>query len=95
MIFIALDRASGKYLNEIYMEAWRLGLKSTYYLRSQSPEEIKSTESVEDRSIECVGCQQDKKYLFSSLSFKRCEAPQKCYSLTDFMYIQRGCNISY
>jgi ribonucleoside-diphosphate reductase alpha chain len=56
-IFIALDRASGRYLNDIYMEAWRLGLKSTYYLRSQSPEEIKSTESIEDRSMECVGCQ--------------------------------------
>jgi ribonucleoside-diphosphate reductase alpha chain len=56
-IFISLDKASGKYLNEIYMEAWRLGLKSTYYLRSQSPEEIKSTESIEDRSMECVGCQ--------------------------------------
>ncbi len=56
-IFIALDRASGRYLNDIYMEAWKFGLKSTYYLRSQSPEEIKSTESIEDRSMECVGCQ--------------------------------------
>jgi len=56
-IFIALDKASGRYLNNIYMDAWKFGLKSTYYLRSQSPEEIKSTESVEDRSMECVGCQ--------------------------------------
>jgi ribonucleoside-diphosphate reductase alpha chain len=53
-IFITLDRASGKYLNEIYMNAWKFGLKSTYYLRSQSPE---STNDVEDRSQECVGCQ--------------------------------------
>jgi ribonucleoside-diphosphate reductase alpha chain len=53
-IFITLDKASGKYLNEIYMLAWRLGLKSTYYLRSQSPE-VKN--DVEDRSMECVGCQ--------------------------------------
>jgi ribonucleoside-diphosphate reductase alpha chain len=53
-IFITLDKASGKYLNEIYMLAWKLGLKSTYYLRSQSPE---STNDVEDRSMECVGCQ--------------------------------------
>jgi len=30
-----------------------LGLKSTYYLRSQSPE----VSDVEDRSMECVGCQ--------------------------------------
>ncbi|MBE0513515.1 ribonucleoside-diphosphate reductase subunit alpha [Sulfurimonas sp.] len=53
-IFITLDKASGKYLNEIYMLAWRLGLKSTYYLRSQSPE---MASDVEDRSMECVGCQ--------------------------------------
>ncbi len=51
-IFITLDKASGKYLNDIYMLAWKLGLKSTYYLRSQSPEA-----TVEDRSMECVGCQ--------------------------------------
>ncbi len=55
-IFIRLDKASGRYLNDIYMEAWRLGLKSTYYLRSQSPEELNRA-SVEDRSIECHGCQ--------------------------------------
>jgi len=53
-IFITLDKASGRYLNEIYMLAWKLGLKSTYYLRSQSPE---MTSDVEDRSMECVGCQ--------------------------------------
>ncbi len=53
-IFITLDKASGKYLNDIYMLAWKLGLKSTYYLRSQSPEAISD---VEDRSMECVGCQ--------------------------------------
>ena len=53
-IFITLDKASGKYLNEIYMLAWKLGLKSTYYLRSQSPE---VANDVEDRSMECVGCQ--------------------------------------
>ncbi len=53
-IFITLDKASGKYLNEIYMNAWKYGLKSTYYLRSQSPE---SSNDIEDRSMECVGCQ--------------------------------------
>jgi ribonucleoside-diphosphate reductase alpha chain len=56
-IFITLDKASGKYLNDIYMDAWKYGLKSTYYLRSQSPEAAKDTEGVEDRSQECVGCQ--------------------------------------
>ncbi|MDP3290924.1 MAG: ribonucleoside-diphosphate reductase subunit alpha, partial [Sulfuricurvum sp.] len=53
-IFITLDRASGKYLNDIYMLAWKLGLKSTYYLRSQSPEQKQDTA---DRSMECEGCQ--------------------------------------
>jgi ribonucleotide reductase alpha subunit len=53
-IFITLDKASGRYLNEIYMNAWKYGLKSTYYLRSQSPE---TSNDVEDRSQECVGCQ--------------------------------------
>ncbi|DAB31629.1 MAG TPA: ribonucleoside-diphosphate reductase subunit alpha [Sulfurospirillum sp. UBA11407] len=53
-IFITLDKASGKYLNDIYMLGWKLGIKSTYYLRSQSPE---SKIDVADRSIECEGCQ--------------------------------------
>jgi len=56
-IFIRLDKASGRYLNEIYMEAWKFGLKSTYYLRSQSPEAVEADEGVEDRSLECAGCQ--------------------------------------
>jgi len=56
-IFLRLDKASGKYLNDIYMLAWKLGLKSTYYLRSQSPEALEDKGYVEDRSMECVGCQ--------------------------------------
>ena len=53
-IFITLDKASGKYLNDIYMLAWKLGVKSTYYLRSESPE---VASDIQDRSMECVGCQ--------------------------------------
>ncbi len=53
-IFMSLDKASGRYLHEIYSLAWKLGLKSTYYLRSQSPE---AANDVEDRSLECAGCQ--------------------------------------
>ncbi len=53
-IFMSLDKASGKYLHELYTLAWQLGLKSTYYLRSQSPEAVAD---VADRSMECVGCQ--------------------------------------
>ena len=53
-IFLSLDKASGKYMNDIYMLAWKLGCKSTYYLRSQSPEAVAD---VADRSLECAGCQ--------------------------------------
>jgi len=56
-IFVTLDKASGKYLNDIYMDAWKFGLKSTYYLRSESPDLVKQTDGVADRSQECVGCQ--------------------------------------
>ena len=55
-IFISLDKASGGYLSEIYTLAWELGLKSTYYLRSESPDSEKLN-NVADRSIECEGCQ--------------------------------------
>lgn len=54
-IFLSLDKASGGYLNEIYTLAHELGVKSTYYLRSESPDSNKV--SVADRSIECEGCQ--------------------------------------
>ncbi len=53
-IFMLLNRASGKYLHEIYTLAWKLGLKSTYYLRSQSPE---ANADVVDRGVECLSCQ--------------------------------------
>jgi ribonucleoside-diphosphate reductase alpha chain len=53
-IFMTLDKASGKVLNDIYMLGWKLGIKSTYYLRSQSPE---NKVDVADRSMECDGCQ--------------------------------------
>ena len=53
-IFMTLDKASGKYLNDIYMLGWKLGVKSTYYLRSQSPE---NRIDVADRTLECEGCQ--------------------------------------
>ena len=52
-IFIRLEIAGGKLLNDIYMLAWKLGLKSTYYLRSQSPD----VEEKMDRSVECYNCQ--------------------------------------
>lgn len=53
-IFANPEVVTGKTLNDIYMLAWKLGNKSTYYLRSKSPE---AKNDVEDRSLECAGCQ--------------------------------------
>lgn len=52
-LFIKLKGSSGRMLHELYTLAWRLGLKSTYYLRSESPD----SNDVNDRSIECYNCQ--------------------------------------
>jgi ribonucleoside-diphosphate reductase alpha chain len=54
--------ATGKRLHEIYMLAWRLGLKSTYYLRTKSASQVvKHTVTVpESCSMEqgcCEACQ--------------------------------------
>lgn len=56
-IFVSLDKASGGYLNSIYTLAHELGLKSCYYLRSESPESSHLDNKPMDRSIECEGCQ--------------------------------------
>ena len=56
-VFLTLDKASGKLLNDLYMRAWEYGLKSTYYLRSESPTAEVEDDSVMDRSQECIGCQ--------------------------------------
>ncbi|WP_034558877.1 ribonucleoside-diphosphate reductase subunit alpha [Helicobacter muridarum] len=53
-IFVKIDETSGRILNGIYMLAWQLGLKSTYYLRSESPE---LKDDIIDRSMECYNCQ--------------------------------------
>ena len=71
-VFMDKDKASLKYLDEIYKLAWKLGAKSTYYLRSQSADSNKAKAGYEakvegkvenegkdvvDRSVECSGCQ--------------------------------------
>lgn len=54
-LFIRVDEnASIRRLHEIYTLAWKLGIKSTYYLRSESPE---AKEDIVDRSMECQNCQ--------------------------------------
>jgi len=56
-IFLTLDKVNGKLLHQLYVSAWKYGLKSTYYLRSESPDAKKAEMSIADRSIECEGCQ--------------------------------------
>lgn len=53
-IFVKANETNGRLLHEIYSLAWKLGLKSTYYLRSESPE---LSEQGPDRSLECYSCQ--------------------------------------
>jgi len=52
---------SGKYLNDVHMLAWKLGVKSMYYLRSASPiqaERIDGNSVKRDvASEECAVCQ--------------------------------------
>ena len=54
-IFIDPKKAKASYLSSIYQTAYKLNLKSTYYLRSESPDEKEF--DIVDRSIECQGCQ--------------------------------------
>ena len=59
-IFMSLEKASGKHLHEIYTLAYKLGCKSTYYLRGQSADAKKAENTnvdIADRSIECDSCQ--------------------------------------
>ena len=66
------DQTSLKYLNDVYIHAWNLGLKTTYYLRNQAASKIeKSTVSSDtpppepenitacslDSDGECEACQ--------------------------------------
>ena len=52
---------SGKYLNEVHMMAWKLGMKSLYYLRSAAPIQADSiaiqTTKRDVANEECAVCQ--------------------------------------
>lgn len=57
-IFLKATSTSGRELSELYMKAWKVGLKSTYYLRSESPDvDSIYEEKPVNREIECSGCQ--------------------------------------
>ncbi len=47
----------GTHISMNFYLSWKLGVKSNYYLRSQSPEELQDDDAI-DRSMECqAGCQ--------------------------------------
>ncbi|MDR0664264.1 MAG: ribonucleoside-diphosphate reductase subunit alpha [Helicobacteraceae bacterium] len=56
-LFFKIGETTGKRLSEVYQLAWKLGLKSVYYLRSESPEFKDEAPKPIDRSVECDGCQ--------------------------------------
>lgn len=57
-IYVRTDKATTRYLNDIYMTANKYGLKSTYYLRSLSPEMIEDENSAEGKGIvTCHNCE--------------------------------------
>ena len=53
-IFLIPEKTTGKILNQIYTFAWKYGVKTTYYLRSQSP---KTEDNIINRDDECLACQ--------------------------------------
>ena len=56
--FFNADTVTGRVLNDVFLRAFALGNKSTYYLRSTSPEVIVSDIGVDDEKVvECIGCQ--------------------------------------
>jgi len=53
-IFVNPDKVTGGQLHKLYLTAWQLGVKTTYYLRSKSPE---AEDDTIDRDGECLVCQ--------------------------------------
>jgi ribonucleoside-diphosphate reductase alpha chain len=52
-LFVNPENITGGQLHKFYVTAWKLGVKTTYYLRSKSPE----TNDKIDRNGECLACQ--------------------------------------
>ncbi|KAK3575713.1 hypothetical protein CHS0354_030045 [Potamilus streckersoni] len=51
---ICLQSSSGKILNNTYMTAWELGLKTTYYLRTLSASQVTKTVKTEDEQPQII-----------------------------------------
>jgi ribonucleoside-diphosphate reductase alpha chain len=48
------DKTSLKYLNDIYITAWKLGLKTTYYLRNRGASDIEKASVSSSKSVESI-----------------------------------------
>jgi ribonucleoside-diphosphate reductase alpha chain len=48
------DKTSLKYLNDIYIAAWKLGLKTTYYLRNRGASDIEKASVSSSKSVESI-----------------------------------------
>jgi ribonucleoside-diphosphate reductase alpha chain len=50
------DRA---YINRVHLEAWKQGLKTLYYVRSESPRHVESVTQTQSEvnDIKCIGCE--------------------------------------
>jgi ribonucleoside-diphosphate reductase alpha chain len=69
--------ASGKKLHQMYMQAWKQGLKTTYYLRSMSATQIeKSTTDINKRGLQPRWMKS--KSASSNVSLDRTAAPKVC-----------------
>jgi ribonucleoside-diphosphate reductase alpha chain len=49
------NTTSLKFLNDLYFEAWNLGLKTTYYLRNEGASEIEKASVVSDKVLSSIG----------------------------------------
>jgi ribonucleoside-diphosphate reductase alpha chain len=48
------DKTSLKYLNDVYMLAWELGLKTTYYLRNRGASDIEKASVTTSKTTESI-----------------------------------------
>lgn len=53
-LFMNAD-ASAKYIHEVHLSAWQEGLKSLYYLRSESV--LKGQKVIEYQKSDCASCE--------------------------------------
>ena len=72
-----IDQPSGRKLDTLYREAWKAGLKTTYYLRSRSATHVeKSTVKRTDGKLNAVAVTADIVGVVCDLSDPTCEACQ-------------------